>query len=164
MKKKYYHLLNACLYAACSIFILSVPLWAKIVENGLGLAFVMAAILAYLSYRNFKKISTTTEEERAYAPPIDATIIEQIKFYKRYLYVSIVAFPLLSFIIIFDLNNLESGYLQSVSLWALISFLYERFGYWTAILFVPLLGIIVIFLYIRKIYLIKPKDLNQIKH
>jgi hypothetical protein len=50
------------------------------------------------------------------------------------------AFVGLTVIVILDLNALESGRVESVSLWAPIVSFYERFGYWSAVLFSPTIG------------------------
>ncbi|HEY0030988.1 MAG TPA: hypothetical protein VGC65_09540 [Bacteroidia bacterium] len=151
MKKKHYHLLRAWLYVASAFIILSVPLWNELDEIGFIFTFLIVLLFGWLSYTNFKSSITAKEEERAYAPSANATIEEQVKFYKRYIHLSLLAFPLLTLITIFDLNELESGSKQRISLWAPISFLYEQFGYWAAILSIPVLGLIVVLLFIRKI-------------
>jgi hypothetical protein len=52
------------------------------------------------------------------------------------------AFVALTVITVMDLNALESGAVQSVRLWAPIVSFYERFGYWPAVLLVPVLGVV----------------------
>lgn len=136
-----------------SVFISILPLITGQYKNinELFIFILLAILFAYLSYKNFKLSKESKEEERIYAPNINATQIEQINFYKRYIYISLVAFPILSFFIISELNDLESGRVQSVSIWGPVSFIYQQFGYWPAILFVPILGFISITVFIYKI-------------
>jgi hypothetical protein len=157
MNKKHHLRLRAGLYALLALFFLSMPLWAEIGEGGLGYPFVfaLAALFGYLSFRQYKQIKSTKEEDRAYAPATNATAAQQIKFYKTYMALGLVAFPLLTLIVVSDLNDLESRSVESVSIWAPVAFLYGHFGYWPAVLSVPLLGIVVLFLFLRKIYLVR---------
>jgi hypothetical protein len=157
MKSRHYHLLNTYLYAACAVFIISIPLWAEIEEDALGLPFaiLMSAICAFISYRHYRRAKLAREEDRAYAPASDAGISEQIKYYKRTLYIALIAFPVLTFIIIMQLNSLESGSVESLILIEPVAYLYTQFGYWTAIMAIPVSGCIVALLLFRKIRLIK---------
>jgi len=156
LKAKSYYTLRAYLYAATAIFILSVPLWAEITDNGFGLPFclLMAAVFGYLSYSFFKKARGARDEDMSHAPPTDATAPQKIKFYTRFLYLSSVAFPLLTLIDILELNSLEPGVNKSVELWAPVAFLYNHYGYWPAVLSVPVLGLVVILGFVRKIRIV----------
>jgi hypothetical protein len=159
MKQKHYLLLKAWLYVVSAVFFISLPLWAKIDNNGPGLPFlvIMIALFSYLAFTHFKKINNTRDQEMAYAPPTDATIEQQIKFYKTYLMIGIVGFIILALITIPDLNNLEFNHSESISLRAPVAFLYNHFGYWTAISFFPIATIIITVLFLRKIYSLKQK-------
>jgi hypothetical protein len=157
MKKKHYHILNACLYGTGAVFFLSLPLWTEIGDAGLGnsLGFLIAAIFAYLSFRNFKLIKENLEEEQVYRPNTDDSIGQQIVFYKTYTYISAIGFPILSFIIFIDLHDLVSGNVQQIRLLEPVAFLYKQFGYWPAVLSIPVAGIIITFLGVRKIITLK---------
>lgn len=157
MKQKNYHLLKAWLYAISALFILSLPLWIEIGNNGGGypLLIILCAFFGYMSFKHFKYAKTSREEDRAYAPPADANTQEQISFYRRYLYISLIAFPVLSLIVISDLNDLEKANGVSIRVWAPVAFLYEQYGYWPAVVFVPALWCVVILLFIKKIYSLK---------
>jgi hypothetical protein len=63
------------------------------------------------------------------------------QFWKQILFFG-GAFAVLTVMTVLDLNALESGEVESVRLWAPIVSFYERFGYWPAVLLVPLLGIV----------------------
>lgn len=157
MKTKQYHLLRTYLYGASALFILSLTVWTKIneTEYGLVLVVLIAAVYSYLSYRHFKKIKETNEDEMMYAPQMDATKEEQIKYYKRCIYLGLVSFSLLTLATTISLNDLVSGNKERVELFAPVSFVYKQFGYDSAVLSVPILGVIVILLLVRKINIIK---------
>src|SRR6185437_3523389 len=157
MKEKNLLLIRIWLYAILAVFFLSTPLSLKISEGGFGypFAYLMAAVLVYLAYRCFKQIKTTKDEEMAYAPPANATTKQQITFYKRYMLIGLIAYPILTIIIVPDLNDLEAHSVDSVHLWAPVAFLYNHFGYWPAVLFVPVIGLVITLLFIRKIKQVK---------
>lgn len=160
MTQKKYLLLKSWLYIISALFFLCLPLWANIGENGLGLpfSFFMAALFTFLAYHNFKKIKNTRDQEMAYAPPIDATINQQIKFYKTYLIIGIIGFILLALITIPDLNDLQSKNIERAHLWAPIAILYNHFGYWTAVCSLPISCMVITLLFLRKIYYLQKSD------
>lgn len=153
MKQKHYHLLRGWLFAACAFFFIIFLLFVDIGENGLGLPFgiFIIVIFAFLSYRHFNSIKDTRQEDIVYAPPTDASNDEKVKYYKRVLYIGVPAFIVVSLINLFNLNKLVSGEVDNIMIWAPVAFLYDKFGYFTAVLSVPLLGILVVILGIRKI-------------
>lgn len=157
MKKKHYHILQACLYGIGTLFFISFPLWVEAEDPTFGYPFVlfMVAIFGYLSFKNFKQIKESREEDQVYRPNTDDSIEEQIAFYKKYMYLSAVGLSLLSIITILDLNDLVSGREQEISLLEPAAFVYKQFGYWPAVLTIPAIGIIITLLGIRKIHVLK---------
>lgn len=157
MNKKQYYLLQAVFKAGVSIFCISLPLWAVNDHNkyGIIIAIALSVLFAYLSFKDYKKSKLSNDEDLPYLPPANSSVTEQVNFYKKYMYMGSVAFPLLTLIVIFDLNDLESGQVESVSTFAPVIFVYKQFGYWPAILTVPLLGLICFLLYLKKIKEIK---------
>lgn len=162
MKLKPYLLFRASLYAALTLFLLSTPLWLDIGGNewGYPIAFLMASVFAYLTLNYYKKSKIARDEDRAYAPPTDSTIKQQIKFYKRYMIIGLVGSILLTIITAIDLNSLENNSAENVLVLAPIAFLYENYGYWTAILAIPLFSIVITALFVRKISSIKSANIT----
>ena len=162
MKKKHYHILQACLYGIGALFFISFPLWIEVDDPEFGYPFIciMAAVFAYLSFRNFKQINESREEDQVYRPNTDDSIEEQIAFYKKYIIGWVVGISLLSIITILDLNDLVSGKEKSVRLLQPAAFVYEQFGYWPALLALPVIGVIVTLLGVRKIYMLKSNFKN----
>lgn len=157
MKKKHYHILQACLYGIVALFIISFPLWIEVDDSEFGYPFIflMVAIFGYLSFSNFKKIKESREEDQVYRPNTDDSIEEQIAFYKKYTVLSAVGLSLLSIITILDLNDLTSGREQEIRLLEPAAFVYEKFGYWPAVLTIPVIGIVITLLGVRKIHTLK---------
>ena len=109
--------MQAIAFSAIALFCLSLPLWATTDLAGLCLSIALFLVFGFMALINFRQMKATDETEMQYAPPADATEVEQVR------------------------------------IWAPIAFLYEQFGYWVATLSVPMLGLIVVLLFGRKIYL-----------
>lgn len=150
MDRRTFHLLQSIAFGLLTLFSASIPFWADLDDTGIFLALGMASAFGFMAYRNAQQMQNAGNEEMAYAPPKDASDTERTSFYKRYIYISLVAFPLLTLLTISDLNDLESGATESALVWGPIAFVYEQFGYWAAVLLIPLAGIAVISLLYRK--------------
>lgn len=151
MNKRRFLILQAVLNGLLTIFAISLPFWAGVPDQiGLFMAAALALIFGFMAFNNVRQLQHTREEERVFAPDLDATAGEEAAFYKRMIYFALAAFPALMLITIMDLNDLEGGIVQHVRLWAPIAFLYNHFGYWVTILSIPLAGMIVVFLLFRR--------------
>jgi ABC-type uncharacterized transport system permease subunit len=152
MKQKNYFLLRAWLYAIGIVSIIVVSLsvvdFKEIDSFGIVAGIILLLALSFLSYSFFKKARSVTGEEKLMAPAANSSASSQITYYQRMLFISIPAFILLSVWIFFDLNNLESGNVDSIHLLAPIAWLYRSGGYWLAVLATPVLGILVTTLFI----------------
>ena len=77
--------------------------------------------------------------------PPDRQAPEQlIRKLRNIVLAGLVAFPVLTVMILVDLNSLESRASSSVRIFAPAAWLYNSFGYWPAVLATPVLGAICI--------------------
>lgn len=151
MNKRIFLILQAILNSVLTIFAISLPFWADVPNQiGLIMAAALALIFGFMAFNNVRQLQHTREEERVFAPDLDATAEEEAAFYKRMIYLALAAFPALMLITIMDLNDLEGGIVEHVRLWVPIAFLYNHFGYWVTILSIPLAGMIAVFLLFRR--------------
>lgn len=87
---------------------------------------------------------------RAYQAPAGAFAVlpehgppsAQVQHYRRALGLSAVAFPVATAVVACDLHRLEWGAVTSVSIWEPFATVYRHFGFWPAVLAVPLLGLV----------------------
>jgi hypothetical protein len=112
---------------------------------------------AFMAYRYFKKANATNEEEVIHAPPPNATNPQLIRFHKRVLVLCLIIFPLLTLLVIYDLNSLLAGNEQSNELWDYVSLLYQKLGYWPTVLSAPAIGLACVLINLRKINVLKSK-------
>jgi hypothetical protein len=155
MDKRKYLLFQGWLYALTVIVLLVIFAFQKLDEFGIVFSIGFLSFLSYKSYSCFKELQNTREEDRVFEPSADASTTEKIAFYNKTLSIGIPAFMILSAWTYFDLTNLESGTVEYVSLWSPISLLYDWGGYKLAVLAAPLLGILSVFLLLRKIKALK---------
>ena len=160
MKQKTFLIWRAWSYAIATIVVaIFVFGFNKVDTFGTIFAIGFLAFTAYQSYSCFRQLKYTRDEDRAYAPPTDTPVADQIIYYRRILRFGAVAFLVLSVWIVIDLNDLESGRVDHVSNWAPIMMLYSLCGYWVGVLTTPILGVFTIISLYRKIMqLEKAKD------
>ncbi len=82
-----------------------------------------------------QKVQRTTSDEGVPFVRIMQLFWKQMLFFGG-------AFIVMTVITVSDLNALESGEVETVRLWAPIVSFYERFGYWSAVLLPPVLGLV----------------------
>lgn len=165
MKKKHYYLLRSISLGIVSFVFFSLPFWDKNNNNVYSIiGFIAVGLLTgFFAYKLFLKRNEEGIIEQNYMPPPDSTTKQQIEFYKKYIYLSLIAFPLLTYIVVQDLNDLEAG-AESVRIWAPIAFIYEKCGYLSAIYSVPILGILVVIGFLYKIKSIKNQNITKNKN
>ena len=151
MNKKSYHRFLGQTNALLVIAIVLLLITVKTDTFGLITGLILILIFAYKSFSNFKFSTSVNEKDPVVGPLHDATTEEKISYYKKGVWIAIAAFTILSVWTIIDLNALKSGTEESVSLWGPIALLYQYGGYWLAVITTPLLGLLVVLNFLRKI-------------
>ena len=150
MNNKALLLLQIILDGLLALFAISLPFWSKDVDQtGTIFAVVMALIFGGLALLQVRRLMGAGEMTTI-TPPAEAPAEDETKGWRNMIYLCLLAFPALMAITIMDLNDLESGLVMNVRLWSPIAFLYGHFGYWAAVLSIPLLGMVVVFLLYRQ--------------
>jgi hypothetical protein len=67
---------------------------------------------------------------------------QRLQYYRRMLWLSALAFPAATAVVAYELYHLESGTVASVTIWEPFATVYRHFGFWPAVLSVPLLGLL----------------------
>jgi len=109
--------------------------------EGRVLCYAGAGLCALLGFLNLWWARRTPAEAMVTVIPDRAPVSEQVRYYRRMLWLSLIAFPALSALSAYELHELESGAADSVRLWAPLAFLYERLGYWPTVLAPMALGL-----------------------
>jgi hypothetical protein len=107
--------------------------------------------LAYKAYTCFRGEAPPKLTDLGEKPAETATVADHIAYHKKLIFIGGPILLFLSIWIIHDLNRLESGEVESVTIWSPIASFYEFLGYWPAVLMVPALGIFVVLANVKKI-------------
>jgi len=113
----------------------------------IGLSTLFSAIAAWRFFQA-RRLSAT---EPVYLLPDTAPVDAQEKYYRRWLWVSAIAFPAVTAMTAWDLSRLESGEVERVSLWGPLSWIYEFAGFGPTVATVPLLGLVCVSLFTYKL-------------
>ena len=122
------------------------------------MCYVGAGLCALLGFLNLVLARRTPAEALVTTIPDRAPVPAQLRYYRRMLWLSLVAFPVMSALVAYELHELESGAADSVRLWAPLGALYERFGYWPAVLAPIFLGIACAALFVFKLRRVASDD------
>ena len=76
---------------------------------------------------------------------------ERRRYFRKKLILSALVFPALSLWQAYNLNRLEVGDLKESRLWSPIALLYNHFGYWPAVMAMPIIGIVVLSIWLFKL-------------
>ncbi len=104
--------------------------------------FILVPALALSGSFHFWSALRTPSVAAVTLIPGRAPVPEQIRILRRSLWLSAFAFSLVSICVAYDLHQLETGVVDYVRTAEFSGFLYEHFGYWTAVLAIPVLGFI----------------------
>ena len=120
----------------------AVPLLVKTDPMGRVFGFGMIAICAIAGLVNLwlAKVASTSDTI-SFFPKYDSASEEASKLRKG-LWVVLLAFPLISAWIADTLHRVETGAEQSARVWAPVAFVYNAFGYWPAVMTVPVIGVL----------------------
>jgi H+/gluconate symporter-like permease len=133
----YFGYIYPILFIALGAAGLIVAAFARTVQGSLVVGLLGAAGVAlggFLAWRHSKHDATAPVTLDDY--PLE----EQPRQLRRYMWITGAATALLGAWIAYDLMRLESGAVRSVRIWFAIADIYESFGFWPAVLFVPALG------------------------
>lgn len=159
MKTRHYLIFNFLGYGIVALFLLGLIIVLKSDLFGLIFGILFILIFSYKSYSSYRQLKNVPSDEKMYTPPINASVQDQINSYKRVMIAGSIAIVALSIWVFIQLNELESGKVDSVKLWGPIPLLYDLGGYWLAVLSTPAVGVFVLVAGIRKIIILKNNSL-----
>jgi len=154
MRLPSYQQLQTCGHAAVAVFTISLPLWVPVDQFGFNFVLGFTALLMVLAYRDYRDSRNASTNARAFLPPIDASPEQQIAYYRRFLNITLVAFPVLSLITFYQLHALQSGG-DTQSVWFPAALAYDWGGFWPAVLCVPVAGVLIAAVFVKRIEQLK---------
>jgi hypothetical protein len=104
-------------------------------------------------------LGVTADGTTAPAYTIDDLPLDQrARTLRRMMLIVPVAFTPAAALIGYELVRLEYGWADRVSVWAPVAFVYNTFGFWPAVLFIPAAGLLLILFLATKLRSIKESD------
>jgi hypothetical protein len=93
----------------------------------------------------------TSPEVKVVLPPNDQPVPDRIRYYRRLLWVSAVVFPLAAAGAAYNLCLFDTGQAPMVRVIFPFTSLYHYFGYWPAVCFLPIIGVLCCSVFVRRL-------------
>jgi hypothetical protein len=148
---------------ACGLFVLALAIGAlslapNVDEQGRVFCYALSGLCGLMGLFSLWRARRSSPKATVTLIPERAPIRDQVRQVRRMLWLSVVAFPVMTAWIAYDLHRLESGTVRSVSIWAPLIPVYEHLGYWPTVLSLPVLGTICCAVFIYKLRRITRHD------
>ena len=147
-------------YIVGGVGVLAMPLFVepKDIE---GVIFVVVLGLGMLGWGLFSLWRHSKLDATAPVHTIDDLPLDQrVRTLRRMMLIVPIAFTPLAAFVGYELAQVEYGGATSVRVWAPVAFLYNNFGFWPAVLFVPALGVLLIIFLAWKLRTIREANPN----
>jgi hypothetical protein len=132
-------------YMVGGVAVLGMPLFIdgpKDLEGAIFLALFGLGLLGWgaFSLWRHRKLDATAPVHTIDDLPLD----QRVRTLRRMILIVPIAFTPLAAFVAYELAQVEYGSAKSVRVWAPVAFLYNNFGFWPAVLAVPVLGLLLI--------------------
>lgn len=145
-------------YIVGGVAVLAMPLFVepKDIE---GVIIVVVLGLGLLGWGTFSLWRHSKLDAAAPVHTIDDLPVDQrVRTLRRMMLIIPIAFTPLAAFVGYELAQVEYGGAKSVRVWAPVAFLYNNFGFWPAVLFVPAAGLLLIMALAWKLRTIREAD------
>jgi len=131
-------------YIIGGVAVLTMPLFLE-PKDLEGVIFVVVLGLGLLGWGLFSLWRHSKLDATAPVHTIDDLPLDQrVRTLRRMILIVPIAFTPLAAFVAYELAQVEYGGATSVRVWAPVAFLYNNFGFWPAVLFVPVAGLLLI--------------------
>src|SRR5262249_15631472 len=132
-------------YVVGGAAVLGMPLFVDGPKDLEGLIFLVLLGLGLLGWGAFSLWRHSKLAPTAPVHPIDDLPVDQrVRALRRMILIVPIAFTPLAALVGYELAQLEFGLAKSVRVWAPVALLYNNFGFWPAVLLVPVAGLLLI--------------------
>jgi len=147
-KTKYIHYMNylpSVIRVALGIVFMGMPFF---IDGGKNFEMTVVFALLGLGFFLWGAFSFWRHSRRDPATPVytidDLPLDQRVRTLRRMILIIPIAFTPLAAFVGYDLAQVEYGWATSVRVWAPVALLYNNFGFWPAVLFVPAAGLLLI--------------------
>jgi len=131
-------------YIIGGVAVLAMPLFLE-PKDLEGVIFVVVLGLGLLGWGLFSLWRHSKLDATAPVHTIDDLPLDQrVRTLRRMMLILPIAFTPLAAFVAYELAQVEYGGATGVRVWAPVAFLYNNFGFWPAVLFVPAAGLLLI--------------------
>ena len=147
-------------YIIGGVAVLAMPLFLE-PKDLEGVIFVIVLGLGLLGWGLFSLWRHSKLDATAPVHTIDDLPLDQrVRTLRRMMLILPIAFTPLAAFVAYELAQVEYGGATRVRVWAPVAFLYNNFGFWPAVLFVPAAGLLLIMLLAWKLRTIREANPN----
>ena len=139
--RRFYVVRASCLFVV-AIGIGAFSLAPDVDAQGRFFCFVFVTICVIRGLFDVWQARRSSSNAIVTAHHIPSSVPAQICYYRRAFIFSTVIIPIISGLIAYDLYQIKSGALPHTIGWKPAAFIYEKFGYWPAMVLLPTLGFI----------------------
>ena len=133
------------IYMVGGVAVLGMPLFVDEPKDFEGVIFLVVLGLALLGWGTFSLWRQSKLDPTAPVHTIDDLPVDQrVRTLRRMILIVPIAFTPLAALVGYELAQLEYGLAKSVRVWAPVALLYNNFGFWPAVLLVPVAGLLLI--------------------
>jgi hypothetical protein len=132
-------------YMVGGLAVLGMPLFIDGPKDFEGMIFLLLIGLGLIAWGAFSfwrhsRLSPTTPIHTIDDLPLD----QRIRTLRRMMLIVPIAFTPLAALVGYEIAQVEYGWVASARVWAPVALLYNNFGFWPAVLFVPVAGLLLI--------------------
>jgi hypothetical protein len=132
-------------YMVGGVAVLGMPLFIDGPKDLEGVIFLVLIGLGLLSWGTFSLWRHSRLDPTAPVHTIDDLPLDQrVRTLRRMILIVPIAFTPLAAFVGYEVAQVEYGWAKSVRVWAPVALLYNNFGFWPAVLFVPAAGLLLI--------------------
>ena len=161
-KTKYIHYMNylpPAMYMVLGVVITGMPF---VIDGAKDLEMTALFVLLGLGFFGWGAFSLWRHSRRDPTAPVytidDLPLDQRARTLRRMMLIVPVAFTPAAALIGYELVRLEYGWADRVSVWAPVAFVYNTFGFWPAVLFIPTAGLLLILFLATKLRSIKESN------
>jgi len=132
-------------YMVGGLAVLGMPLFIdgpKDFEGMIVMLLIGLGLIAWgaFSFWRHSRLSPTTPIHTIDDLPLD----QRVRALRRMMLIVPIAFTPAAALVSYEIAQVEYGWVASASVWAPVALLYNNFGFWPAVLFVPAAGLLLI--------------------
>ena len=144
------------IYMVGGVAVLGMPFFVDGPKDLEGAIFVVLLGLALLGWGAFSLWRHSKLDPTAPVHTIDDLPVDQrVRTLRRMMLIVPIAFTPVAALVGYELAQLEYGLAKSVRVWAPVALLYNNFGFWPAVLLVPVAGLLLIMMLAWKLRTIR---------